>query len=136
MKTSLFVWNSLVKNSSSSRKFCDIGIVHQNRPRSKLGTDCKAPSIAWNVPRPAMRQFFSVWAVKKWDHRSRNGRRGGHGGLEERPDGPTALRIADTIAFGNQPLGEPRRSATPFITGLAEPHVGSTEASPAKRFVT
>jgi len=57
MKTPLFDWNSLVKNSSSSRKFCGIGIVHQSRPKSKLGTDCKAPSIAWNVPRPAMRQY-------------------------------------------------------------------------------
>src|SRR3984893_14555089 len=111
-------------------------MVHHSTPRSKLGTDCSAPSIALTVPRPAMRQCVSVLPSKSWITVPAAGGVTGMAGVNT--GGPFGDPGAGKSASpsGTKRLANRRRIAIPFITGLADPQVGNTEASPAYRFVT
>src|SRR5579871_3720053 len=99
-------------------------------PRSKLGTDCSAPSMTWNVPRPDMRQLANDLPSNRVNTVPGGGGVVGGGYCTKRRKGWLAS------PSGTRRRARRRRIATPFITGFAEPQVGSTEASPAYKLVT
>src|SRR5437763_258701 len=86
--------------------------------------------MTWNVPRPAMRQSASDLPSNKLMTVPAGGGVDGGGYA-------TNGRIGCAASpSGTSRRASLRRIATPFITGFADPHVGSTAASPLYKLVT